>query len=427
MGVPLIRKHLLAATAFALLFTVSHGFAHETKHETKHEATHEGHEDHDSNEAWRLFIADHTQAVVRAIDFIDGKELGVFATKGPASLTASGSGQIIYATQPDNDIVHIIQSGIKFSDHGDHRDLDLSDVKLSSVTFEGKRPFHVVPHGDHAILFYDRGGKADIIHEAALLENKADVRELDTLKPHHGVAVSMGRYILMSVPNTEIETKADALPPRVGLRILDENDKQIGDVEKCTDLHGEATSARLAAFGCKEGVLIAKPNGSDAPQLQMLAYPQEFPTGYTATLLGGKTMQFFLGNYGDDKLVLIDPEGDNPYRLVELPTRRVDFILDPVNPKNAYILTEDGYLHVLDVLKAEIVRSAKVTEPYSKDGHWRDPRPRLAVADGEIAITDPRHSLVRVIDPENLTETRTIAVEGMPFSIVAVGGSGASH
>ena len=68
-----------------------------------------------------------------------------------------------------------------------------------------------------------------------------------------------------------------------------------------------------------------------------------------------------------------------------------------------------------------------MTEPYSKDGHWRDPRPRLAVADGQIAISDPRHSLGRVVDAESLTETRTLAVEGQPFSIVAVGGSGASH
>ena len=68
-----------------------------------------------------------------------------------------------------------------------------------------------------------------------------------------------------------------------------------------------------------------------------------------------------------------------------------------------------------------------MTEPYSKDGHWRDPRPRLAVADGKVAVTDPRHSLVRLVDPETLKETGTIAVEGQPFAVVAVGGSGASH
>ncbi|MFN6985423.1 MAG: hypothetical protein ACK4OI_11330, partial [Rhizobium oryzihabitans] len=129
----------------------------------------------------------------------------------------------------------------------------------------------------------------------------------------------------------------------------------------------------------------------------------------------------------EDKVVLIDPDSKDAFRLIELPTRRVDFILDPANPRNAYILTEDGDLHVLDVLEGAITRKARVTEPYSKDGHWRDPRPRLAVADGQVAISDPRHALVRVVDAESLKETRTVAVEGQPFSIVAVGGSGASH
>ena len=333
----------------------------------------------------------------------------------------------MFATQSDDDIVHILKTGINFSDHGEHRDLEVSDVELLPVTFEGKRPFHVVPHDDHAILFYDRGGKADIIDEATLLEGKAEVKTIGTTKPHHGVAVTMGRHVLVSVPNTEIVTKPDELPPRIGLRVIDETGAQVGEMATCTDLHGEATSARLVAFGCKEGVLIARPGGTEGPKLEMLSYPSDLPKGYTGTLLGGKAMQFFLGNFGEDKVVLIDPDSDEHFKLVELPTRRVDFVLDPATPRNAYILTEDGDLHVLDIIKGEIGRKATVTEPYSKDGHWRDPRPRLAVADGHIAITDPRHSLVRIFDADSLAEVRTIAVEGQPFSIVAVGGSGASH
>ncbi|AFL50971.1 YVTN family beta-propeller protein [Sinorhizobium fredii] len=411
MRLSLTRNRLLTAMAATLVFAAQGALA----------------EDHETQEAWRIFVADHTQPVVRAIDFSDGTELGRYDLKGYAALTASASGQTVFAAQSDHDVVHVIKTGIEFSDHGEHRDLGVSDVALLPATFEGKRPVHVVPHDDHAILFYDRDGKADIVDEEALLEGKAEVRTVDATKPHHGVAVTSGRYVLVSVPDTEIETKPDELPPRVGLRVVDEKGQQIGDIAKCTDLHGEATSARLVAFGCKEGVLVARPGGIDGPKLEMLPYPADFPKAYTGTLLGGKAMQFFLGNYGEDKIVLIDPDNAQPFRLIELPTRRVDFLLDPATPRNAYILTEDGDLHVLDVVEGELVRRGKVTEPYSKDGHWRDPRPRLAVADGQIAITDPRHSLVRVVDAETLKETRTIAVEGQPFSIVAVGGSGASH
>ncbi|MCQ1780682.1 zinc metallochaperone AztD [Neorhizobium galegae] len=412
MNLSLARNSLLAAVASGLIFAACGAFADE---------------DHETKQAWRLFVGDHTIPVVRAINFENGKELGRYDVKGPAALTASASGQTVFATQSDHDIVHVIKTGIDFSDHGGHRDLEVSDVGLLPVTFEGRRPFHVVPHDDHAILFYDRGGKAEIIDETALLEGRTEVKTVDTTRPHHGVAVTMGRFVLVSVPNTEVETKPDELPPRVGLRVVDEAGKQVGDIAKCTDLHGEATSARLVAFGCKEGVLVARPGGMDGPKLDMLAYPADLPKGSNGTLLGGKAMQFFLGNYGEDKIVLIDPDAEKHFRLIDLPTRRVDFLLDPATPRNAYILTEDGDLHVLDVIKGEIVRKAGVTEPYSKDGHWRDPRPRLAVADGHIVITDPRHSLVRVVDAESLKEVRTIPVEGNPFTIVAVGGSGASH
>lgn len=412
MRVSLLRNRLMSAIAIGMVFAAPGAFAED---------------DYDTKETWRLFVADHTNPVVRAIDFNSGKELGRFDIKGHAALTASASGQTVFATQSDHDMVHVIKTGILFSDHGDHRDLEVSDVGLLPVTFEGKRPFHVVPHDDHAVLFYDRGGKAEIIDEAALLEGKAEVKTVDTTKPHHGVAVTMGRHVLVSVPTLEAQEKPDQLPPRVGLRVLDDKGAQVGEMAACTDLHGEATSARLVAFGCKEGVLVARPGGVDGPKLEMLVYPDSLPEGHTSTLLGGKTMQFFLGNYGEDKVVLIDPDSAEPFTLIDLPTRRVDFLLDPAEPRNAYILTEDGDLHVLDVVKGEIVRKQRVTEPYSKDGHWRDPRPRLAVADAHIAITDPRHALIRIVDAESLNEVRTIPVEGQPFSIVAVGGSGASH
>ena len=381
----------------------------------------------DHTETWRLFVADHTQPVVRALDAASGNELGRFDLGGYAALSLSDSGKTVFAVQGDKDTVQVIASGIALSDHGEHRDIETSDPKLLPGSITGKKPGHVVTHGDDVAVFYDRGGKVDLFQESALLEGKGNAISIDTTAAHHGVAVPMGQHILVSVPNMTTEVKPDELPPRLGLRVVDREGRQLGDVATCTGLHGEASSARLVAFGCAEGVLVARPGGLDGPKLEMVAYGSDLPEGKVSTLLGGRSMQFFLGNYGEDKVVLIDPDAAAPYRLVELPTRRVDFILDPANVRNAYILTEDGKLHVLDVVSGEIVRSAGVTEPYSKDGHWRDPRPRLAVAGDRIAITDPRHSLVRMIDSETLKETATIPVEGMPYAIVAVGGSGATH
>lgn len=381
----------------------------------------------EGRETWRLFVADHTKPVVRALDAKTGSELGRFDVTGYAALTVSDTGRTVFAVQGDNDTVHVLSTGIALADHGEHRDIDVSEPKLLPGAIIGQKPGHVVTHDDDIVVFYDRGGKADLFSETALIEGRRNAGSIDTTAPHHGVAVPMGKNLLVSVPNMEATAKPDELPPRLGLRAVDRQGKQLGDITPCTGLHGEAASARLVAFGCEEGVLIVRPGGIDGPKFEMLPYGKDLPPGKVSTLRGGKAMQFFLGNYGEDKLVLIDPDSLSPYRLVELETRRVDFALDPINPRNAYIITEDGKLHVLDVVSGKITRSAMVTEPYSKDGHWRDPRPRLAVAGDHIAITDPRHGLVRMVDPQTLTETSTIPVDGQPFSIVAVGGSGATH
>ena len=282
-------------------------------------------------------------------------------------------------------------------------------------------------HDDKILQFFDRDGEARVYDEADLLKGGADHTIVKTAAPHHGVVVPAGDYFVVSEPNLDVETPADKLPPRLGAKVVDGAGKQVGEVATCTGLHGEAASAGLVAFGCVEGVLIARSDGSGPPRLELVEYSDDMPEGRVGTLAGGKAVQFFLGDYGDDRLVVIEPSSDTPYRVVDLNVRDVHFVLDPIRAKLAYVFTEDGKLHALDVLRAELVRSVQVTEPYSKDGHWRDPRPRLAVMGDTIAVTDPRESLVRLLDAGTFEKERSIAVEGLPFNIVAIGGSGLQH
>jgi len=378
-------------------------------------------------QAWRLFIGDHTNPVIQAVDVDSGTMLKKFELANYASLAASESGKLVFAVQGGSDVVHIINSGIALEDHGDHRDLKISDPQILDLTVEGRVPGHVVSHGDHIAIFFDREDEFQILHESEVLRGDKRILTFSNEAAHHGVAVGLRRHILVSSPDLQAEKKPEDLPPRYGLRVIDVEGNEVQTAVPCTGLHGEATSGQLVAFGCVEGVLVATENGNQAPDLKMLEYGSDFPQGRVSTLLGAKSMQFFLGNYGDNRLALIEPDSDEPFYLLDLPTRRVDFALDPAKPQNAYVLTEDGQLHLIDVLKREIVKSAKITEPYSMDGHWRDPRPRLAVAGELIALTDPRQGLVRLINSDDLQESRSIKIEGQPYTIVAVGGSGLNH
>lgn len=374
----------------------------------------------DETTAWRLFVGDHTEPKVTALDLDSGDAIGSFPLASPATLYTTRSGEAVFAVQGAGNQTSAISTGIAIDDHGDHGDIEISDPLAIEAVVSGDRPVHFVEHGGKIALFFDGTGKTSIVGEHAWIE-EGDVTavEFDSGAPHHGVAAPWGNYTLVSVPHPEDPTK---LP--IGINVLDKDGGIVGDTHGCADLHGEASSGNLLAIACAEGLLLV--TGSGEPKIEKIGY-DGLPEGKSTTLVGGQGMQYFLGNYGADRVVIIEPGAENVYRLVDLPTRRVHFVTDPIRPRFAYIFTEDGQLRQLDVVKGEITRSIKVTEPYSMDGEWSLPRPRLAVAGDVIAVTDPNEGKVHLVDAESFDISRDLAVEGMPYTIVAVGGSGTVH
>jgi len=375
----------------------------------------------DEKTAWRLFVSDHLDPVVNVIDVGTGERVGIFQVKGPASLYRSKSGRTVFAVQGSENAVTAISSGMAFDDHGDHGDIHVEAPKLTGFAITGEKPSHFVEHDGELAAFFDGEGVARIFSEKAALEGRPDVKEVKAGAPHHGVAVAYGDHVLLSEPNKE---KPDELP--VGIRVVDASGASVGDVHACPDLHGEASSGNILAFACATGLLLVT-EGGDGPGIRHLPYADVLPDGKSTTLVGGKGLQYFLGNYGPDKVVLVDPTAEEAFRLIELPTRRVHFTVDPARPRFAYVFTEDGQLHQIDVVAGSIAKSLKLTEPYSMDGHWSDPRPRVAVAGDRIAVTDPLKGVLHLVDAASFEKAGDIAVEGRPFNVVSVGGSGETH
>ncbi|MBT1155020.1 metallochaperone AztD [Aminobacter anthyllidis] len=368
--------------------------------------------------AWRLFVSDYGAPIVHALDMETGKKIETFNVKAPTSLYRSDSGRTVFAVQGKGDTISVLSSGISFGDHGDHGDIKVEAPRLLDVSFEGKKPSHFVDHDGDIALFFDGEGKTRVSREADILEGKPAIREVATAAPHHGVAVALGEQVLVSEPNFD---KPDELP--VGIRVVDRAGATVGDVHACPDLHGEASSGNLVAIACAEGLLVTSGDG----KIELLPYDRALPEGKSTTLVGGRGLQYFLGNYGPSAVVLIDPKSEDAFRLIDLPTRRVHFTVDPVRAKFAYVFTEDGQLHRIDVVAGKIDASLKLTDPYSMDGHWSDPRPRIAVAGSRIVVSDPLKSVLHVVDAESFKQGDDIALEGKPFNLVAVGGSGETH
>ncbi len=377
--------------------------------------------DEDDVTAWRLFVSDHAEPVVNVIDALDGDKLDTFQIKGPASLYRTDSGQTVFAVQGGAGAVSVISTGIAFHDHGDHGDIDVDEPELLDATLEGSKPAHFVERQGNVAQWFDGEDKARFFTEKAALEGKPEVREISVVAPHHGVAVPFDRHAVVTIPNPE-----DASKRPIGARLVDVDGKQIGEDVACPGLHGSAGSGSLYALACDTGLLLISQDG-DVPEIRHLPYSDKLPEGSSSTLIGGKGLQYFVGNYGPDRIVLVDPSEQDAFRLVQLPTRRVHFAVDPIRSKFVYVITEDGQLHQVDVLKGEIAHSLKLTEPYSMDGHWSDPRPRVTVAADKVFVTDPLNSKIHIVDANTFEKAGTITVEGKPFNIVAVGGTGKAH
>jgi hypothetical protein len=375
----------------------------------------------DETTHWRLFVADHAEPVVTAIELADGAVAGRFELEAPATLYTTASRAAVFAVQGAANRVSAITSGIAIEDHGDHGDIDVTSPELLEASLAGERPVHFVEHHGQIAVFFDGSGQASVIAEGDWLSGNASAVDLTSAAPHHGVAAPMGDYMLLTRPNAD---DPSALP--VGIDVIDPEGAQVGELHPCPDLHGEASSGNTLAIACATGLLLATQTAS-GPQITHLPYPSSLPDGKSTTLLGGVAMQYWLGNYGADKVVIIDPSAEESFRLVDLPARRVHFAIDPVAVTYAYIFTENGKLNRLDVLSGEIDASLDVTAPYSMDGEWSLPRPRIAVAGGEIAVTDPLAGQVHLVDAGTFTLARTLEVDGMPYNVVAIGASGETH
>jgi hypothetical protein len=377
----------------------------------------------DSVTAWRVFVADHAEPKVTVIDAIDGQSIGEITTDGPATLHRNASGDGVYAVQGSANIVAAISSGLAFEDHGDHGDLRVEAPKLTGATIGGDYPVHFVEHGGQWAAFFDKEGVARVFSDRAALAGSVDLREVSAGVPHHGLVIPFGDHDLVSVAHPDDPSR---LP--IGIRVQDQAGQQVGDVSDCPDLHGEAASGNLIAIACETGLLIVV-SEAGAAKITHIPYGETLPEGKSTTLVGGRGMQYFLGNFGPDRVVIIDPMAGEEarFRLLDLPTRRVHFAVDPIRPRFAYVFTEDGTLHQLDVIRAELTGSLRLTEPYSMDGHWSDPRPRIAVAGDSVFVSDPLKGVLHQIEAAGFEKTGEITVEGSPFNMVAVGGSGRSH
>ena len=369
-------------------------------------------------QVWRFFVGDHEKAQITVVEA--GKDPIVWdQLTQPARLAKNEDGQYVFAVQRDNGRVDFARSGFFTEDHGDHSDLKVTDPEWQGLFVTGAKPTHFVIHGHEVAAFMDGTGSVAKID----LEKAVDAYPLSysvSAKAHHGVAVPLHGKLLITAPTIDSES---SLPDHV--QALDAENKQIGDLHECKGLHGEAASQSKIAFACVDGIRVFDEN--DLSTSQFFAYPEALGEGRSGRLDGGKTLQYFAGNFGKDKMIFIDVEGEGSFVQLQFDAPLVSGYFDPVNSGQGFAHTADGKLHKIDTLSATIVASAQVTEPVDMEAPWYSARPNFTFAGDKVALVEPNKSVLKLISKSDLSIAEEIAVEGKPYQIVAIGGELSDH
>ena len=302
--------------------------------------------------------------------------------------------------------------------HGDHGHSWTVAPRLTDFTIPAREPGHVVSHhgrttvfddGTGAIAAFDPGDLADLADRAPEIET------FQAERAHHGVAVQDGHGNLLTTVGDE--------NARSGVRLVTASGNELAASHECPGVHGEAFAGRVALFGCEDGVLLVQ--GRKITKIQS---PDAY--GRIGNQAGHETSPFVLGDYKVDpdaelerptRVAVIDTR-DASLRLVDLPASYSFRSLGRTPDGDALVLGTDGRLHVIDVERAAVVDSVRVTAPWREPMDWQQPRPLLEVVGATAYVTEPASRQVHVVDLASLEVVDSLDVPHAPVELRAIGG-----
>jgi ABC-type Zn uptake system ZnuABC Zn-binding protein ZnuA len=384
-----------------------------------HEGEHSGFMEGEKMVASRLIVNDYESGTVHVIDLRSNEVIATFELTARASLYPSEDGRYAFAIQTGGNITNIIDSGVSVVPHDDHFHNEFGRPALLGVEIAGQTPIHFVTHHDLIAIFNDGEGTASVFSRDYLFDPSAEIVTLTTARPHHGVAVALDDVVLISTPN--MDDMNSSLP--IGVDVMNMDGEILQSFAECPGLHGEASySHDGVAFGCSDGVLLIERDG-EAFVSRKIANPLADPDLRTGTIYYADGAAYLLGNYGQNRIVRIDPAAGTSEVVIEAPARIWRFQYHGEDLSKVVALTIDGNLHVIDIASGEIEGTVQVVDPFVAPGQGRAAARPTFVTSGHMAyVSEPLPGDIRAVDLETLeiAEGR-IFVGGKPSSLAAFG------
>ncbi|GAB2528515.1 zinc metallochaperone AztD [Paramicrobacterium agarici] len=278
--------------------------------------------------------------------------------------------------------------------------LDTATPELTDLVFDATAAGHVVRHAGKTVLFDDGTGTTTIVDTEGLLQSDGSLPETQTYtaeSAHHGVSIVLDDGTLVTTVGTE-ESRTGA----VALHPHDDHWHEAASSDECPGIHGEGTAADEAViFGCENGALLFHDG-----EFTKFTAPDDY--GRMGNAYVSETSAIVVGDYKSDPdaegyllnaMTLIDTAAGT-YDVVDLPDEVQYTFRDVVRgpDDNAYILSSDGSIHVLDPTSGELVDAFPVIDPWEGPSEWQDAHPAI-VTDGEVGyVTEPSANALHVVD-----------------------------
>ena len=271
------------------------------------------------------------------------------------------------------------------------------EPELTDLVFAADTPGHVVRHAGKTVLYADGTSDTTIFDTADLAstDGMPDTETIEGVEAHHGVSVVLedGTF-LTTVGNAD---------GRNGIEVRDASGAVVATNDQCPGVHGEGTAANEAVvFGCENGALIY----SDGEIVKLDAPDQ--PYGRMGNAYVSETSPLVVGDYKSDPdaegyllgAVTVIDTAAKTLQVVDLPEGAGYTFRDVARgPEDlAYILANDGSIHVLDPATTEIIDSFPVVEAWEGPAEWQDPHPAIVVSGDTAYVTEPAANSVHSVD-----------------------------
>lgn len=320
---------------------------------------------------------------------------------------------------------------VQFADGGvfnQSNQLKVNAPNILTFQLNGATPAHYRSFNGTAALFYDGSAtevsKFEVFNDAMIAQQSIATQKLP--KNHHGVAEPRGEYVL----STYLPIDATALSIIKSYHIHgDHYHEEQTLVNPCNRLHGVASIANYAAFGCEDGVLVVE------QKKDTFVDKKVFIDQRISTLAGHeKINQFAAFASGTHALFVVDPQQGNAISLdwsigaKELDgTTAVKRLQQAFDATGRYlaILDSMGTVHVIDTQtwqrlgQIQAINNVVGTE-LSKS--------RLVVnaASDTIFINDTQAKAIVELDLKNLKIKQTIQLNDVPNTFTWLGVAKAS-